>query len=105
MDADGNSSDILSEVYELEFGAPDAPTIIPKSGEYVGEQYVRLLVPEGCMAYYTLDGSVPTVSSELYTGEFLMPTGTTTVNAMVEDGTGTVSEISTVVYQCSLAEP
>ncbi len=105
MDGDGNSSDILSEVYELEFGAPDAPTIIPESGEYQGEQYVKILVPDGCMAYYTLDGSVPTVSSELYTGEFLMPEGTTTVNAMVEDETGTISEISTVTYICISSEP
>lgn len=100
MDENGNSSEIASEVYEVEFGAPDAPTIFPESGDYVGEQYVRILVPEGCLAYYTLDGSDPTESSELYTGEFLMPTGTTVVRAMLEDENANLSEISSVVYTC-----
>lgn len=100
MDENGNSSEIISEVYEVEFGAPDAPTIFPESGDYVGEQYIRILVPEGCMGYYTLDGSDPTESSELYTGEFLMPTGTTIVNAMLEDENGNLSEVSSVIYTC-----
>lgn len=100
MDGDGNSSDIASEVFEVEFGAPDQPIIFPESGDYVGEHYVRILVPEDCVAYYTLDGSDPTISSELYTGEFLMPTGTTTVRAMLEDENGVLSEVSTVLYTC-----
>lgn len=100
MDENGNSSEIVSEVYEIEFGAPDAPTIFPESGDYVGEQYIRILVPEGCLAYYTLDGSDPTESSELYTGEFLMPTGTTVLSAMLEDENGALSDVSSVVYTC-----
>ena len=98
MDANGNSSEIVSEVYEIEFGAPDRPTIIPESGEYAGEQYVRILVPEDCVAYYTLDGSFPNESSEIYTGEFLMPEGTTTVSAIVKDENGISSELSFVKY-------
>ena len=98
MDPDGNTSDIVSEVYEIEFGAPDRPTIIPESGEYVGEHYVRILVPEDCVAYYTLDGSFPTEASEIYTGEFLMPEGDITVSAIVKDENGTTSEVSIVKY-------
>lgn len=100
MDADGNSSDIASEVFEVEFGAPDQPIVFPESGDYVGEHYVRILVPEDCVAYYTLDGSDPTISSEIYTGEFLMPTGTTTVRAILEDENGVLSDVSTVLYTC-----
>lgn len=100
MDEEGNSSDIVSEVFRVEFGAPDQPTIFPDSGDYVGEQYVRILVPEDCVAYYTLDGSDPTESSEIYTGEFLMPTGTTMVRAMLEDENGALSEVSSVLYHC-----
>ena len=101
MDQNGNSSDIASEVYDIEFGAPDRPTIIPESGEYVGENYVRILVPEDCIAYYTLDGSFPTESSEIYTGEFLMPMGTTKVSAIVKDEHGVASEVSFVTYTCT----
>lgn len=104
MDAEGNGSEVVSEVYEIEFGAPDPPVIIPETGDYVGEQYVRILVPEGCVAYYTLDGTDPTESSELYTGEFLMPTGTTIVHAMLEDENGVLSEISSVLYTCVYLE-
>ncbi len=98
LDQNGNSSDIVSEVYEIEFGAPDRPTIIPESGEYIGEHYVRILVPDDCVGYYTLDGSFPTESSEIYTGEFLMPAGTTTVSAVVKDDNGIASEVSFVTY-------
>lgn len=101
MDEDGNTSDIASGVYHVEFGAPDKPTIIPESGDYEGELYVRIIVPDGCLAYYTLDGSDPTLSAEIYTGEFLMPTGTTTVKAMLEDENGMLSETSTVLYNCA----
>lgn len=100
LDDDGNSSEILSRVYTIEFGAPDNPTIIPDSGDYEGERYVRILVPDGCVAYYTLDGSDPTEASEIYTGEFLMPTGTTTVRAMLEDENGNLSEVTSVLYTC-----
>ena len=104
MDSDGNSSDISSEVYELEFGAPDKPTIFPESGEYVGEHYIRILVPNDCIAYYTLDGTLPNESSEIYTGEFLMPTGTPTVQVIVKDENGVTSEMSQVTYVCTDAD-
>ena len=104
MDSNGNSSDISSEVYELEFGAPDRPTIFPESGEYVGEHYVRILVPNDCIAYYTLDGTLPNEASEIYTGEFLMPTGTTVVQAIVKDENGVASEMSQVTYICINAD-
>ncbi len=101
MDENGNNSDITSEVYEIEFGAPDKPTIFPESGEYIGENYVRILVPEDCICYYTLDGSLPNESSDIYTGEFLMPEGTTEVRAVVKDENGISSEMSFVTYICS----
>lgn len=100
IDENGNSSDIASEVYTVEFGAPDKPTIFPESGDYTGEMYVRILVPEGCVAYYTLDGTYPTEASEIYTGEFLMPAGTTNVQAILVDENEAFSEVSSVFYTC-----
>ncbi len=104
IDENGNSSDIASEVYNVEFGAPDKPTIFPESGEYTGENYIRILVPEGCAAFYTLDGTQPTDSSEIYTGEFLMPEGTTNVQVILIDENGISSEISSVYYSCIIPE-
>ena len=101
MDEEGNCSETASEVYVVEFGAPDAPTIVPEGGDYVGENYIRIIVPDGCTAYYTLDGSEPEESSEIYTGEFLMPEGTTIVRAIIVNQNGVMSEISTIQYNCS----
>lgn len=104
IDDEGNASDVVTQVYVVEFGAPDAPVILPVSGTYVGEHYIRVIVPENCLAYYTLDGSIPTESSELYTGEFLMPSGVTTVNVLLRDARGDVSEMTTVNYVCEEVE-
>lgn len=101
MDEDGNASEAAEETYMVEFGAPDAPIVSPDSGEYRGEVYVKILVPEGCTAYYTLDGSEPMEYSEIYTGEFLMPSGVTTVKAVLENGKGVFSDVTTVLYYCT----
>lgn len=98
MDENGNFSEIVEETYTLEFGAPDAPIISPDGGEYRDETYVKILVPDGCTAYYTLDGNPPTESSEIYTGEFLMPSGVTTVNAVLQNQKGAFSEVTSVLY-------
>jgi hypothetical protein len=47
-----------------------------------------------------LDGTLPNESSEIYTGEFLMPTGTTIVQAIVKYENGVTSEMSQVTYVC-----
>jgi len=104
IDENGNSSDIASEVFTVEFGAPDKPTIFPASGDYTGENYIRILVPEGCAAFYTLDGTHPTDSSDIYTGEFLMPEGTTNVQVILIDENGISSEVSSVFYTCTNPE-
>lgn len=99
LDADGNASEPAEETYILEFGVPDPPSIFPKSGQYAGEKYVTIVVPEGCAAFYTLDGSEPDEYSEIYTGEFLMPEGSSTVRAVLIDRKGAFSEVTTVHYE------
>lgn len=100
VDEDGNCGKEIIEVYTIEFGAPDAPVIFPGSGNYEGEHYIRIIVPDRCLAYYTLDGTEPNHSSEIYTGEFLMPAGETTVRVILEDENGNTSDITTVIYNC-----
>ncbi|MDE7388340.1 MAG: family 20 glycosylhydrolase, partial [Muribaculaceae bacterium] len=53
-----------------------------------GEVEVTLQVPEGCTARYTLDGSVPTATSTLYTGPFYIGSDCTlTAVSFLPDGT------------------
>jgi hypothetical protein len=65
-------------------GPPPAatPVITPSSGSYTSAQTVSIAdSTSGSTIYYTVDGSQPTTSSELYTGTFTVNT-TTTVKAI-----------------------
>lgn len=65
--------------------APAAPTITPNGGYFTNTQKVGIgNIPAGDMACYTLDGTVPTLYSNVYSTPFTL-TGTTTVTAAVFD--------------------
>lgn len=44
-----------------------APVLSAESGFYAGAFELEISAPEGAAVYYTLDGSLPTVNSQLYT--------------------------------------
>lgn len=72
----GVSSDVVEYKYEIEFVTPDTPEVSPASGNYTENQQIIVSnVPEGAAAYYTLDGSTPTLESEQYTEPIDMPGG------------------------------
>lgn len=75
-----NSSGISSEVvecqYNIQYVAPDTPEVTPASGTYSEDQKITISnITEGCNAYYTLDGTMPTMESEIYTEPIDMPGG------------------------------
>ncbi|MDP3422806.1 MAG: NosD domain-containing protein, partial [Burkholderiaceae bacterium] len=71
------------------------------SGLYNITQYVTLTVSDNIdsnpIIYYTIDGSIPTVSSTVYSGSMVINT-TTTLKFMAVDFTSNKSPISTVYY-------
>ena len=72
------------DVYGLLAGALPtlaSPTFTPAAGSYAGPQTVTLGAPAGAIVYYTLDGSVPTRYSNVYSTPLLI-SATTTVRAM-----------------------
>lgn len=73
---------IYSEVVERTYTkTPKTPVINPNGGIITGETQVTITCETtGAEIYYTLDGSVPTKESTLYTGTFTINT-TTTVKA------------------------
>lgn len=72
----GISSEVIECVYTVEYVVPDTPEVSPASGSYTENQQISILnVTEGLTAYYTLDGSVPTVNSEVYKEPIDMPGG------------------------------
>lgn len=71
--------------YEVEFEPPEAPEVRPDGGSFYAPQQITVEVPEGCTAYYTWDGSDPTVNSEQYTGPLEMPEGNNILSVILVD--------------------
>ncbi|NOY60719.1 MAG: T9SS type A sorting domain-containing protein [Calditrichaeota bacterium] len=73
------------------------PSINPPGGEFTGSVEVTLSTPgSGASIYYTLDGSIPTRSSTLYTHSFLLTSKTTVRAISISDGL--VSDISSADF-------
>lgn len=87
-------SEVVSAEYKIEYKAPDAPTISPRSGNYETEQLIVIgNIPAGGKAYYTLDNTTPTNKSTLYTGPFDMPSGNNVLSVITYDKNGQKSAV------------
>ncbi len=75
-----------------------APVITPPQGTYGPAQTVSITdADSSAQIFYTLDGSIPTVSSTLYTGPFAVSVNTT-VNAIAVRTGFLTSPVTTAVY-------
>ena len=81
------------------------PTFSPTPGSYTSAQIVTINdATSSAILYYTLDGSIPTVTSAQYTGPFTI-SQTTTVNAIaIASGYG-VSTVASATYTIATATP
>ena len=78
--------------------AATAPTIAPPEGTYASAQSVSIATSTpGATIYYTLDGSLPTVGSALYTGPFAVGVSSTVRALAVAPGYGD-SAVSAAMY-------
>ena len=86
--------------YTVELPIEDAPAVSPSTGQYSNAQEIEIKVPDGYTAYYTMDGSTPTASSEKYTDPIDMPENSqTTFSAiLVNDKNGKATEATTRNY-------
>ena len=98
------------DVYGLLAGAPQplaAPTFSPAPSSYTGTQTVTLTAAAGATIYYTLDGSLPTLSSSVYTAP-LAVSATETISAIavkagaltsaVASGSYSITQVATIRY-------
>lgn len=85
--------------YTVEFPIVDAPAVSPSTGQYDEAKQIEIKVPEGYDAYYTMDESDPTTASTKYTGPIEMPEGTTIFKAILVNGEGRSSGITTRNYE------
>lgn len=80
-----------------------APVFSVDGGKYDDDVIIELHAKTGKI-YYTLDGSDPTEGGILYTEPFTLKEGTTTVQAVCEEGEK-VSEVIAKRYKISYADP
>lgn len=89
----------VTKTYTVELPIEDAPAISPSTGQYDSPMEISIVVPDGYTAYYTLDGSDPTEESEEYTGPIDMPEGSTIFKAVLVNGKGRLSGVTTRNYE------
>jgi len=81
-----------------------APTFAPGSGSFTTAQSVTMTAHSGATIYYTLDGSLPTLSSAVYTGAIAV-TATTTINAIAVQSGFLTSPVATATYTLGPGAP
>lgn len=82
VDHIGVQSEIAEFQYEIHYKQPEPPVISPISGVYEAGEKIVMEAEEGNTIYYTLDGTIPTTSSDVYTEPIDMPEGNTVVSAI-----------------------
>jgi phage gp45-like len=80
-----------------------APTvsISPAAGTYTSAQSVELTANEAATIYYTLDGSNPTTSSNVYSGPISLNSNTT-IKYFAKDTAGNQSTVQTAAYTINI---
>lgn len=74
-----------------------APVITPAAGTYTDSVLVSLSAADNTSVHYTLDGSIPTIASALYTSAFVI-TSSCLVQAIALLDSGTASTIASASY-------
>ena len=97
-------SDIILEAGWTEEGKATTPTSNVASGSTVkAGTKIRLISLEGAKIYYTLDGTIPTVSSILFTEDIPITQHTVIKAFAVKEGYKD-SEIATFIYDISISD-
>ncbi len=89
----GIYSEEASGEFWVERQKPGPPKVTPDGGNFYGPQTISIYVPEGCDAYYTWDGTVPTESSARYTQPIAVPEGNNILSVALFDSYGMRSDV------------
>jgi hypothetical protein len=78
----GVKSDVAEYEYVITYKRTAAPEISPASGTYGAGEKIVITAEDDAVIYYTLDGTTPSKSSSVYSGELEMPEGNSIVSAV-----------------------
>ena len=91
----GIPSVVTTKTFTIQFTISDAPAVTPSTGLYHEPTQIIVHVPDGYTAFYTMDGSIPTVTSLLYEGPIEMPEGNTIFKTiLMNNHSGRLTEIT-----------
>jgi chitodextrinase len=103
-DTVGNSSSVQTASYTFDTVIP-VLTFNPTSKSYnTANMSVTLSVNETATIYYTIDGTVPTTASTVYTAPIVV-TGTQTIKAIARDTAGNQSAVGSQAYTYDITPP
>ena len=98
----GVVSDVAVNEYDIAFLPPTTPEISIESGVYTDPEMIQVLSPLDAYIYYTIDGSIPTNESILYTTAIPMPIGVSVFNFVAYSFDGLPSEVVTLNLELTL---
>jgi hypothetical protein len=103
VDTAGNQSAVQTVTYTFEEVDTTAPTVTPSpaAGTYTSAQSVTLSADETATIYYTLDGSTPTTSSNVYSAPISVDV-TTTIQFIAVDSAGNQSTPVSATYTINI---
>ena len=79
--------------YTIQLPVSDAPAVTPSTGLYHEATRIVIHVPDGYTAFFTLDGTVPTIASYRYEGPIDMEPGNTLFTAiLINNASGRTTE-------------
>lgn len=81
----GIYSDSVTKKYKIDLQAPDMPEVSPDGGSFTTATTVTIAIPEGCVAYYTWDGTEPSINSEQYSAMIEVPEGDHILSVVLMD--------------------
>ena len=99
----GLASEVVEAQYIIEGTQPEAPQVMPESGQFNLPQMISVEVPEGCTVYYTMDGSIPDENSYIYGEPIPMKEGVTNYRFVALSTDGVYSEVTARSYQLMVA--
>ncbi len=99
VNAKGVLSEEITRTYIISLEKLAKPVVFPETGEYGTAIIVDIAeIPDGCKAYYTFDGTVPTIESVEYTEPIMIKCGNVVMGIVIANEEGLLSDVVWRLY-------